>query len=383
MKIVAVLYPNPKDGYPQTYLRDSIPVIDHYPDGQKAPTPKGVPFQPGQLLGSVTGGLGLRSWLEELGHEYVVTSDKEGPSSEFDKHLKDADIIVSQPFWPAYMDAQRFKQAERVKLIITAGIGSDHTDLAVANERGVTVAEVTFSNSISVAEHIVMTALAMVRNFSYSHNIARTGGWDIADCVARSYDIEGMDFGTIGSGRIGLATLRRMKPFDVKLHYHDARRLPEAVEKELRLIYHDTVESIASSVDILNFSCPLHPQTKGLLNSRLISIMRKGTYVVNTARGLVADEAAVVHGLESGRLAGYGGDVWFPQPAPAGHPWRTMPRNAMVPHISGSSLSAQARYCAGVKEILEAYFEDSPIRSEYLITHRGKLAGTGAKSYTV
>jgi formate dehydrogenase len=174
-----------------------------------------------------------------------------------------------------------------------------------------------------------------------------------------------------------------MKPFDVNLHYHDTRRLPENIERELDLIYHPTIESLAKSVDILNFSCPLHPQTQGILNAQLISVMRRGTYVVNTARSLIADRDAVVKGLESGQLAAYGGDVWYPQPPPADHPWRTMPQNAMVPHISGTSLSAQTRYCAGVKEILQAYFDNCPIRREYLITRGGQLAGTGAQSYTV
>ena len=86
--------------------------------------------------------------------------------------------------------------------------------------------------------------------------------------------------------------------------------------------------------------------------------------------------------MESGHLAGYAGDVWFPQPAPADHPWRTMPNNAMTPHTSGTSLSAQARYAAGVREILECYIEGRPIRDEYLIVDKGALAGTGKKSYS-
>ena len=83
----------------------------------------------------------------------------------------------------------------------------------------------------------------------------------------------------------------------------------------------------------------------------------------------------------SGHIAGYAGDVWFPQPAPPDHPWRTMPYNGMTPHISGTSLSAQARYAAGTLEILQSFFNGTPIRNEYLIVAGGGLAGTGAKSY--
>ena len=86
--------------------------------------------------------------------------------------------------------------------------------------------------------------------------------------------------------------------------------------------------------------------------------------------------------LKSGQLAGYAGDVWFPQPAPKDHPWRTMPHHGMTPHISGTSLSAQARYAAGTREILECYFEGRPIRDEYLVVEKDKLAGVGAHSYS-
>jgi formate dehydrogenase len=119
-----------------------------------------------------------------------------------------------------------------------------------------------------------------------------------------------------------------------------------------------------------------------MFNDTLISKMKRGAYIVNTARGKICDRDAIVRALESGQLAGYAGDVWFPQPAPKDHPWRTMPHHGMTPHISGTSLSAQARYAAGTREILECYFEGRPIRDEYLIVHKGKLAGVGAHSYS-
>jgi formate dehydrogenase len=119
-----------------------------------------------------------------------------------------------------------------------------------------------------------------------------------------------------------------------------------------------------------------------MFNDALIGKMKRGAYLVNTARGKICDHNAVVRALESGQLAGYAGDVWFPQPAPVDHPWRTMPHHGMTPHISGSSLSAQARYAAGTREVLECWFEGRPIRDEYLIVQGGKLAGAGAHSYS-
>jgi formate dehydrogenase len=381
-KVLCVLYDDPVDGYPKKYARDDIPKLDRYPDGQTLPTPKAIDFKPGQLLGSVSGELGLRKFLESQGHTLVVTSDKDGPNSTFEKELPDAEIVISQPFWPAYMTKERFDKAKKLKMIVTAGIGSDHTDLQAAMDKGVTVAEVTYCNSISVAEHVVMMILSLVRNYLPSYEWVKKGGWNIADCVERSYDLEGMNVGTVAAGRIGLAVLRRLKPFGVKLHYTDKHRLPEEVEKELGLTFHKTPEDMVKVCDVVTINAPLHPETEGLFNDKLISRMKRGAYLINTARGKIVDRDAVVRALESGQLAGYAGDVWFPQPAPKDHPWRTMPHHGMTPHISGSSLSAQARYAAGTREILESYFANKPIRTEYLIVDKGKLAGAGAHSYT-
>jgi formate dehydrogenase len=290
--------------------------------------------------------------------------------------------VISQPFWPAYMTADRFAKAPNLKLVITAGIGSDHTDLQAAIERGVTVAEVTYSNSISVSEHVVMMILALVRNYIPSYKIVVDGGWNIADAVSRSYDLEGMQVGTVAAGRIGSAVLRRLKPFDVGLHYTDRHRLPREVEEELGVTFHNNVQSLVKVCDVVTINVPLHPETEHLFNDELIGKMKRGAYLVNTARGKICDRDAIVRALESGQLGGYAGDVWFPQPAPKDHPWRTMPHHGMTPHTSGTSLSAQTRYAAGTREILECWFAGAPIREEYLIVDRGRLAGAGAHSYT-
>jgi formate dehydrogenase len=383
-KILCVLYPDPKTGYPPEYARDNIPVIKSYADGQTVPSPKGaLGFVPGELVGCVSGELGLRPYLEANGHELIVLSDKDGSNSEFDRQLSDADVVISQPFWPAYLTAERIAKAKNLKLALTAGIGSDHVDLHAAAARGITVAEETFSNSVSVAEHVVMTVLALVRNYLPSHAISDRGGWDIADCVSRSYDIEGMHFGTIAAGRIGLAVLRRLKPFDVHLHYTQRHRLPSSVENELNLTFHEAPQELVKVCDIVNLQLPLYPATVGMFDETMIASMKRGSYLINTARGALCDRDAVVRALQRGHLAGYGGDVWFPQPAPADHPWRTMPNQGMTPHISGTSLSAQARYAAGTLEILQDFLEGRPIRPEYLIVDQGKLAGTGAASYTL
>ena len=139
---------------------------------------------------------------------------------------------------------------------------------------------------------------------------------------------------------------------------------------------------MAHAADVVSIHAPLHPKTYHLFDAELISSMRRGSYIVNTARAEIVVRDAVVAALESGQLAGYAGDVWYPQPPAADHPWRSMPNEAMTPHVSGTSLSAQARYAAGTREIIESFVAGRAIREEYLIVAGGALAGTGARSYT-
>ena len=312
--VVCVLYDDPVDGYPPKYARAGIPLIERYPDGQSAPTPQAIDFTPGELLGSVSGELGLRRFLAERGHELTVTSEKDGPDSAFERALPEAEIVISQPFWPAYLTAERIAKAPHLKLAVTAGIGSDHVDLQAAMEHDLTVAEVTYSNSISVAEHVVMMILALVRNYIPSYKWVIDGGWNIADCVAREYDLEGMQVGTVAAGRIGSAVLRRLAPFDVGLHYTDRHRLPAEVEQELGVTFHPSVESLVEVCDVVTINAPLHPETENLFDTQLLAKMKRGAYLINTARGKICDRDAVAVAARAGSSPAMPGTCGFPSP---------------------------------------------------------------------
>merc|ERR1719192_2525257 len=277
-KVVCALYDDPVTGYPPKYARNDLPPLEKYPDGQTMPSPNGIDFTPGDLLGCVSGELGLRKYLESNGHKLVVTADKDGPDSVLEKEIQDAEIVISQPFWPAYITRELMEKSPKLKMAITAGIGSDHVDLQAAMDHKVDVTEVTFCNSISVAEHVVMQILGLVRNYLPSHQWVLDKGWNIADCVARAYDVEGMTIGTVAAGRIGLAVLKRMKPFDCKLAYCDRHRLPEAVEKELNLEYYPTVQDMVPHCDVVTINCPLHSETEHLFDANMINKMKKGAY---------------------------------------------------------------------------------------------------------
>lgn len=336
--------------------------------------------QVSDLLGTTENELGLRKWLEDQGHTLVTTSDKDGENSTFDRELVDAEVIITTPFHPGYLTAERLARAKKLKLAVTAGIGSDHVDLDAANKTngGITVAEVTGSNVVSVAEHVVMTILVLVRNFVPAHEMIEAGRWDVAEIARDEYDLEGKVVGTVGVGRIGERVLRRLKPFDCKeLLYYDYQPLSPEKEREIGCRRVDSLEDMLAQCDVVTINCPLHEKTRGLFNKDLIAKMKPGSWLVNTARGAIVVKEDVAEALRTGHLRGYGGDVWFPQPAPADHVLRTAKNpsgggNAMVPHMSGTSLDAQRRYAAGVRSILESYLSGRlDYRPEDLIVHAG------------
>lgn len=334
-----------------------------YPGGEEAAK------EPG-LLGCAENALGLRDWLESAGHELVTTTDA---GAGLDAHLPDADVLIATPFWPAYISRERIESAPNLRLLLTAGVGSDHFDLAAAAERGITVAEITGSNVVSVAEHVVLQILALVRNFIPAYQEVLGGGWDIGKVAAPSHDLEDKRVGIVGFGRIGQRVAARLKPFDVQMRYFDYRRLPLPAEIVLGARY-QRLQQLVSESDVVSINIPLTPDTQGLFGREMLYSMKPGSYLVNTARGRIVDTDALVEVLESGHLAGYAGDVWYPQPAPENHPWRSMPRHAMTPHVSGTTLEAQQRYASGVRECLEAIIAGQPIDPDYIIVAGGRVA---------
>jgi formate dehydrogenase len=321
------------------------------------------------LLGSAENALGLREFLAGKGHELIVLTDKE---TELDKHLPSTDIIITTPFWPAYLTKERISHAPNLKLILTAGIGSDHIDLGAAAARKITVAEITGSNVVSVAEQVVMHILALVRNYIPAYNQVLEGRWDIAEIAARAHDLEDKTVGIIGMGRIGQRVCERLKAFNVKMLYYDQFPL-RTVEEQVLGARFTSREQLVEQSDVITINTPLTPETDGMFDRNLIFRMKKGAYLVNTARGKIVDTAALVEALEVGHLAGYAGDVWYPQPAPKDHPWRHMPNHAMVPHYSGTTLEAQARYSNGIKDCLSRFLENRSLEQQYLIVDGGKV----------
>ncbi|KAF3437244.1 hypothetical protein FNV43_RR19997 [Rhamnella rubrinervis] len=272
------------------------------------------------------------------------------------------------------MSRQKGSKGQNLQLLLTAGIGSDHVDLNAAAAAGLTVAEVTGSNVVSVAEDELMRILILVRNFLPGHHQVISGEWNVAGIAHRAYDLEGKTVGTVGCGRIGKLLLQRLKPFNCNTLYHDRIKMDPELENQIGAKFEEDLDAMLPKCDIIVINTPLTDKTRGLFDKDRIAKCKKGVLIVNNARGAIMETQAVADACSSGHIAGYSGDVWNPQPAPKDHPWRYMPNQAMTPHISGTTIDAQLRYAAGVKDMLERYFKGEDFPAQNYIVKEGQLA---------
>lgn len=327
--------------------------------------PEAVEGQDNQLL-NTDKAIGLKSFLQDKGHELVILKDGK---EDLDKHLEDMEVVISAPFYPAYMTKKRIEKAPNLKLAITAGVGSDHVDLDAASQHNVSVVEVTGSNTVSVAEHAVMDLLILLRNYEEGHRQSKEGGWNLSQVGNDAYELQHKTIGIFGFGRIGQLVAERLAPFNVTIqHYDPINQKDNEHSKFLKF------DELVKTSDAITIHAPLTPETDNLFDSDVLAKMKDGSFLVNTARGKIVNTDALVKALEDKHIQGYAGDVWYPQPAPADHPWRTMPRNAMTVHYSGMTLEAQKRIEDGVKDILNRFFNEQPFQDKDVIVSGGRIS---------
>lgn len=315
--------------------------------------------------------LGLREFLGDE-HELVIINSDE----ELDNHIEDVEVVISSPFLPAYVTAERQEKAKNLKLAITAGVGSDHVDLKAADENNISVVEVTGSNQVSTAEHAVLTIIVLLRNFQEGYRQAREGEWDLPKVGNRAYDVENKTIGIMGFGLIGEMVAERLKPFGVNIQHYDPQK-----DEDTDISKAVSFDELLETSDVITIHTPLTDSTEGIFNKEAFDKMKDGAYLVNVARGAIVERDDLVEALEIGKINGYGGDVWDPQPAPADHPWRDLPetRNAMVPHMGGMTIDAQKRIQKGVQELLDNYIKGEDFPEEHVIVDQGNVHA----SYTV
>jgi formate dehydrogenase len=287
-------------------------------------------------------------------HDVVMATT----ADEVQRELGHADIVISTAFFP--LTADLLGRAYRLRLVQVAGVGVDHIDLEAARRADLTVADVAGANATSVAEHVVMATLALLRGLIASDRALHTGAWPLLEWMAHAHDLAGRTVGIVGMGRIGREVAVRLLPFGVGLLYYDIRRLAPDEERTLGVAYADLDDLLASS-DLITLHVPLVPETRGLLDAGRIGRIKPGAYVINTARAEAVDEAALAEALQSGRLAGAALDVFPSEPPPTAYPLRGLPNVILTPHGAGVTLESQERIARAAVENVLRWLDGRPL----------------------
>ena len=243
---------------------------------------------------------------------------------------------------------------ETIKMVATYSAGFDHIDLDAARDRGLVISNTPGVLTDATADITMLCILGAARQAHEAATTLRTGNWERWEATTMlGIDLNGKRLGILGMGRIGQAVAQRARAFDMKIHYHNRRRLPG--DKEMGATYHETAEAMLPEVDILSLNCPLSPETHHFMDSRRIAMMRDGAIVVNTSRGPVVDDAALIEALRSGKLRAAGLDVFEgePQVNPA---YFDLQNAFLLPHVG--SATVETRNAMGFKclDNLDAWF---------------------------
>ncbi|MHC5655630.1 2-hydroxyacid dehydrogenase [Stappia sp.] len=253
--------------------------------------------------------------MRELFETRLNETDHPLSQAELVEAVKTADVVV--PTVTDRIDSAVLSQAgPNLKLIANFGNGVDNIDVITANNRGITVTNTPGVLTEDTADMTMALILSVPRRMSEGIKVLEQGAWTgWSPTWMLGHRIWGKRLGIIGMGRIGRAVARRAKAFGMSIHYHNRRRVPDAVEEELEATYWESLDQMLARMDVVSVHCPHTPATYHLLSARRLKLMKPNAYLVNTARGEVIDEAALIRQLESGHLAGAGLDVFEHEPA--------------------------------------------------------------------
>ena len=253
--------------------------------------------------------------MRELFETRLNEADRPLSQAELVEALKTADVVV--PTVTDRIDSAVLSQAgPNLKLIANFGNGVDNIDVITANNRGITVTNTPGVLTEDTADMTMALMLGVPRRIAEGIKVlehGEWGGWSPTWMLGRR--IWGKRLGIIGMGRIGQAVARRAKAFGMSIHYHNRRRVSEAVEESLEATYWESLDQMLARMDVVSIHCPHTPATYHLLSARRLKLMKPEAYIVNTARGEVIDEAALIRQLDAGQLAGAGLDVFEHEPA--------------------------------------------------------------------
>jgi len=298
--------------------------------------------------------------MRELFDARLNVEDRPMSHDELVAAVREADVLV--PTITDTIDAALIGEAgENLKLIANFGNGVDKIDIAAATKRGITVTNTPNVLTEDTADMTMALMLAVPRRLAEGANVLpgdkKWPGWSPTWMLGRR--IGGKRLGIVGMGRIGTAVARRAKAFGLSIHYHNRHRIMQAVEDELEATYWESLDQMLARMDIISVNCPSTPATFHLLSARRLALMQPTSYIVNTARGDIIDEDALVKLIQDGKIAGAGLDVYENEPALNTKLLKLAARGKVVllPHMSSATL--EGRIDMGEKVIINirAFFD--------------------------
>lgn len=286
--------------------------------------------------------------MAELFDVALSANDHAFSKEELLKAVQSCDVLV--PTVTDRIDAEIINGAsDRLKLIANFGAGVDHIDLEAARQRGIMVANTPGVFTEDTADMTMALILSVPRRLAEGEKLMRSGKWEgWAPSAMLGHRVGGKLLGIIGMGRIGLAVARRARAFGLSIHYHNRKRLPEAIEEELGASYHASVDTLLRISDVVTIHCPHTQETHNLVSAQRLAKMKPSAYLINTARGEIIDEKAMIEALKVGRIAGAGLDVYTQEPD-VNPDLLTLDNVVLLPHLGSATI--EGREASGGKVI--------------------------------
>jgi glyoxylate reductase len=282
----------------------------------------------------------IETRMMELFDTRLNDSDTPLPKAALIEAVKSAQILV--PTVTDRIDSSVLAHVNpELRLIANYGTGVDHIDVEAAYTRGITVTNTPGVLTEDTADMTMALILAVARRLVEGERLARSGewpGWSPTSMLG--HRITGKRLGILGMGRIGTAVARRARGFGLAIHYHNRRRVPEALETELEATYWESLDQMLARMDIISVNCPHTPATFHLLSARRLALLRPTAIIVNTSRGEVIDEAALTRMLRNRQLAGAGLDVFEHEPA-INPKLRELDNVVLLPHMGSATIEGR------------------------------------------
>jgi len=271
--------------------------------------------------------------------------------------MSEADFLITF----VWITKDMIQAASKLKLIQTITAGYDKIDVDAAARAGIPVATTTGANAVSVAEHIFAMILALSHQIVYAHNALREGTWPQLELYkGKCFELSGKTIGLIGFGHIGQAAARIARVFGMEVLYYRRNKLPHEEESSLEVSY-ASLENLLRRADIVSIQVPRTPQTRGLIGPKELGLMKRSALLINTARGGIVDEEALIDCLAEERIAGAGLDVFAGEPISPENPLLHMDNVVLTPHTAGAAWESVRRTLeVSVENILRVASGEKP-----------------------